>query len=61
MKTRERGLEVKANTYRGGGASLTFYFFLQTGKVVEELSEFKYNTNIGIQLTNLSTLRCSDL
>ena len=36
---REGGLDVKFNTYRGG---ITFSFFLQTGKVVEELLEFKY-------------------
>ena len=36
---RERGLDVKFNTYRG---ALLFHSFLQTGKVVEELLEFKY-------------------
>ena len=34
-----RGVDVKFNTYRG---ALLFDFFLQTGKVVEELLEFKY-------------------
>ena len=33
------GLNVKLNTYRG---ALLFHSFLQTGKVVEELLEFKY-------------------
>ena len=32
-------MDVKFNTYGGG---ITFHSFLQTGKVVEELSEFKY-------------------
>ena len=41
MTTRERGGGCKINTYRGGGA-LLFHSFLQTGKVVEELLEFKY-------------------
>jgi len=54
MTTRERGSDVKSNTYREG--ALLFHSFLQNGKVVEELLEF-----IGIELTNLSTLRCSDL
>ena len=34
------GLDAKFNTYRGG--ALLFHSFLQTGKVVEELLEFKY-------------------
>ena len=34
------GLDVKFNTYRGRGA-LLFHSFLPTGKVVEELLEFK--------------------
>ena len=38
MTSRERGLDVKFNTYRG---ELLFHSFLQTGKVVEELLEFK--------------------
>ena len=59
MTTRERGLDV--NLIHTGGA-LLFHSFLQTGKVFKELLEVKYNfTNIGIKLTNLSTLRCSDL
>ena len=37
---REGGLDVKFHTYRGG--QLLFHSFLQTGKVVEELLEFKY-------------------
>lgn len=38
-----------------------FHSFFQTGgKVVEELLEFRYHTNIGIKLTNVSSLRCSD-
>ena len=42
MTTRARGgLNVKFNTYRGREA-LLFPSFLQTGKVVEELLEFKY-------------------
>ena len=42
MKTREcGGLDVKFNSYRGEGA-LLFHSFLQTGKVVEELLDFKY-------------------
>ena len=36
---REGGLDVKFNTYRG---ELLFHSFLQTGKVVEDLLEFKY-------------------
>ena len=36
---REGELDVKFNTYRG---ALLFHSFLQTGKVVEELLEFKY-------------------
>ena len=36
---RKGGLDVKFNTYRG---ALLFHSFLQTGKVVEELLEFKY-------------------
>ena len=36
---REVGLDVKFNTYRG---ALLFHSFLQTGKIVEELLEFKY-------------------
>ena len=39
MTTRERGLDVKFNTYRG---ALLFHSFLQNGKVVEELLKFKY-------------------
>ena len=40
---REVGLDVKFNAYRGAGAgALLFHSFLQTGKVVEELLEFKY-------------------
>ena len=35
----EVGLDVKYNTYMG---ALLFHSFLQTGKVVEELLEFKY-------------------
>ena len=27
---------------------------------MEELLEFRYHTNIGIKLTNVSSLRCSD-
>ena len=38
---REGGLDVKFNAYRERGA-LLFHSFLQTGKVVEELVEFKY-------------------
>ena len=38
---KEAGLGVKFNTYRAGRA-LVFHSFLQTGKVVEELLEFKY-------------------
>ena len=34
------GLDVKFNTY--GGGALLFHSFLQTGKVVKELLEFKY-------------------
>ena len=37
---RDGALEVKFNTYRGG--ALLFHSFLQTGKVVEEILEFKY-------------------
>ena len=37
---REGGLGVKFNTY--GGGALLFHSFLQTGKVVGELLEFKY-------------------
>ena len=37
--TREGGLDVKYNTYRG---ALIFHSFLQTGKVVEESLEFRY-------------------
>ena len=41
MTTREKaGVDVKFNTYKGG--ALLFHSFLQTGKVVEELLEFKY-------------------
>ena len=36
---REGGLDVKFNTY---GGALLFHSFLQTGKVVEGLLEFKY-------------------
>ena len=41
MTTREKegGLDVKFNTHTG---ALLFHSFLQTGKVVEELLEFKY-------------------
>ena len=35
MTTRQGGLDVKFNTYRGGG-ELLFHSFLKTGKVVEE-------------------------
>ena len=38
---RKGWLDVKFNTYRGGGA-LLFHYFFQTRKVVEELLEFKY-------------------
>ena len=34
MTTRQGGLDVKFNTYRGG--ELLFHSFLKTGKVVEE-------------------------
>ena len=58
MTTRERGgLDLKLNSY---GAALPFHSFLQTGKVMEEFNS-NINTNIGVKLTNLSTLRCSDL
>ena len=40
MTIREGGLDIKFNTYRGGG--ITFSFLFETGKVVEELLEFKY-------------------
>ena len=43
---RERGLDVKFNTYRGA------LLFIRLSNI---------NTNFGIKLTNLSTLRCSDL
>ena len=33
------GVDVKFNIYRG---TLLFHFFLQTGKVVEKLLQFKY-------------------
>ena len=63
MATREGGFGCKIY-YIYRGTSL-FHSFLPTGKVVEDLIEFKYKyTNIGIKLTNLSTLisiRCSDL
>ena len=36
---REVGFDVKFNTY---GGALLFHSLLQTGKVVEELLEFKY-------------------
>ena len=39
MTIRERGLDVKFNPY---GGALLFHYFLQTGRVVEELLEFKY-------------------
>ena len=39
MTTRDRGVDVKFNTYRG---TLLFQSFLQSGKEVEELLEFKY-------------------
>ena len=39
MRTREGGLDVKFNTHSG---ALLFHSFLKTGKVVEELLEFKY-------------------
>ena len=39
VNKREGRLDVKFNTYRG---ALLFHSFLQTGKVVEELLEFKY-------------------
>ena len=39
MNKREGRLDVKFNTYRG---ALLFHSFLQTGKVVDELLEFKY-------------------
>ena len=41
IREQERGgLDVEFYTYRGG--ALLFHSFLQTGKVVEELLEFKY-------------------
>ena len=42
MERERGGLDVKFNTYRGGGGALLFHSFFQTGKVVEELLEFKY-------------------
>ena len=39
VNMREGRLDVKFNTYRG---ALLVHSFLQTGKVVEELLEFKY-------------------
>ena len=42
MTEREGGLDVKFNTYSGGGGALLFHSFLQTGEVVEELLELKY-------------------
>ena len=36
---REGRLQIKFNTY---GGALLFHSFLQTGKVVEEILEFKY-------------------
>jgi len=39
VNKREGRLDVKFNTYRG---ALLFHSFLQTGKVVDELLEFKY-------------------
>ena len=41
MTTRERGAGCRILYIQGGGA-LLFHSFLQTGKVVEELLEFKY-------------------
>ena len=42
ITTRERGVDVKFNTYRGGGGHYFFHSFSQTEKVVEGLLEFKY-------------------
>ena len=39
---RDGGLNVKFNTYRGGGAALIFHPLLQTGNVGGEVLEFKY-------------------
>ena len=39
MITRDGRLDIKFNTYRG---ALLGHSLLQTGKVVEELLEFKY-------------------
>ena len=41
ITTRKRGLDVKCNTYKGEGHYF-FHSFSQTGKVVEELLEFKH-------------------
>ena len=55
---REVGLDVKFNTYRG---ALLFHSFLQTGKVVEELLEFKYKSKTCVLIYELlfSYLSCS--
>ena len=56
---REGGLDLKFNTYRAG-----HYFFIPFCKLEKQWKSYwssNINTNIGIKLTNLSTLRCSDL
>jgi len=61
-KTREKGLDVKFNTYRGGGGALLFSLFSQTGKVVEELLEFKYLYLLTLELNwEHINSRCFDL
>ena len=41
MTIREGGLDIKFNTYRGGGG-ITFSFLFANWKIVEESLEFKY-------------------
>ena len=54
------GLDVKFNTYRGGG--ITFFTIFQTAKVVEELLEFKHLYLVTPELNweNINS-RCFDL
>ena len=58
---REGGLDVKFNTYKGGGHYF-FRTFSQTAKVVEELLEFKHLYLLTLELNreNINS-RCFDL
>ena len=59
----EGGLDVKFNTYWGGGITFSFVFanWKSSGRVIRVQITCEILTLEYIKLTNLSTLGCSDL